>query len=486
MSAAELQERAAATSRTVVQERQPFSALPEGWSVIGRCRFGTGVPGPSATGCYALAHPEVGVALIDIAPDATPNAEARLRRALTAAEFWPDFPGTLPVMHDRVDGTALRSLHWVLEQGFAALPALTVPGGAAWMEGVQRAMAADSAWELPGQPKAMQDAPPAPSDTGEAAAAPPRSRSALPPRRWGRLAALPLAFAGTFALGLVSGFLLLDEPTPAAPAPPVAAAPPQSPAAPAQTAAVAAPEVGPRATDAATAAPAASARPSAVADATPRPAPQATAPAASTVAAPTPRPAPEATAPAAIPTPSTVAAATPRPAPEAAAPAPSTMAAVTPRPAPETAVPAAATAAATAPAAVPAPPPPLAAASPPAALQPVVSATAEAPASPPAPVQPPGVAQQASAPAVGAAGLVPSSPLETPLSHSMRVEPALPAAPPRAPSPPVRVSAPQQASRSAPVIDRACSQALFRFQQGERLTAAEQNFLRTGCSTARR
>jgi hypothetical protein len=59
-------------------------------------------------------------------------------------------------------------------------------------------------------------------------------------------------------------------------------------------------------------------------------------------------------------------------------------------------------------------------------------------------------------------------------------------APPRAPAPPpVRVSS-AQSSRPAPVIDRACSQALFRFQQGERLTAAEQNFIRTGCSTARR
>jgi hypothetical protein len=63
--------------------------------VIGRCRFGTGGPGPHATGCYALAHPEVGVALIDVAPNATPNAEARLRRALTAVEFWPRLPGHL-------------------------------------------------------------------------------------------------------------------------------------------------------------------------------------------------------------------------------------------------------------------------------------------------------------------------------------------------------------------------------------------------------
>ncbi len=413
--------------RLVAPERQPFPALPEGWSVIGRCRFGTGGPGPSATGCYALANPGVGVALIDVAPDATPNAEARLRRALTAAEFWPDFPGTLPVMHDRVDGTALRSLHWVLERGFATLPALTVPGGAAWIDGVQRAMAADSAWELPGHPKAVQDAPQGPADDAEAVPPPPRSRSARR-RRWGRLAALPLAFAGTFALGLVSGFVLLDSPAP------VAAVSPQPSAAPAQQAGAAAPEAAPRTTEAATVA--------AVA-----------APAPSTVAAATPRsPAPEAAAPAAPPTAATTAA--------------GAVPAVVPAPA---SIP-------TAPAAAPSR----------AASQPAPPAAAEAPASPPVPVEAPAPAQQAFSVAAGTGAAVPDSPAETRLSHSTPVEQSLPMAPPRAPAPPIRVSAPQQASRPVPVIDRACSQALFRFQQGERLTAAEQNFIRTGCSTARR
>ncbi|MBD0272948.1 MAG: hypothetical protein ICV73_13610, partial [Acetobacteraceae bacterium] len=237
----------AVASKSHGHERHPFSALPLGWAVIGRCRSGTGVPGPNATGCYALAHPQIGIALIDIAPDATPNAEARLRRALAASDFPSTFPGTLPVVHERVDGAALRSLGWVLERGFAALPALTVPGGTAWIEGVRLAMAADSAWELPGQPKAAPDALNlSAADAGAPAAstsAPPKSRLAPPPRRWGRAAALPLAFAGTFAIGLVSGFLLLDLRTPVAPPAPLAAAP-QPPAAAARTVA-AAPEKTP-------------------------------------------------------------------------------------------------------------------------------------------------------------------------------------------------------------------------------------------------
>jgi hypothetical protein len=36
-----------------------------------------------------------------------------------------------------------------------------------------------------------------------------------------------------------------------------------------------------------------------------------------------------------------------------------------------------------------------------------------------------------------------------------------------------------------PAIDRACSQALFRFQQGEALLPAERVYLREGCATRR-
>lgn len=418
--AADLDERAEPPPRPATPERHPFSALPEGWAVIGRCRFGTGGPGPHATGCYALAHPEVGMALIDIAPGATPNAEARLRRALTAAEFWPDFPGTLPVMHDRVDGTVLRSLPWVLDRGFAALPALTVPGGAAWIEGVQRAMAVDPAWELPGQPKAAPDAlPAAAADADAESAASPRPRTARP-RRWGRLATLPLAFAVTFAVGLVSGFLLLDSSSPPSSPPSAVVTVPQSATAPAHgpgTAATTAPsEAASAPSDTTTAGSAAPAIQHAAANGTPAPSADAGSPA----------------APAA--TPGSI----------------------------------------TAPAAQPS------------------TASAAAEAEPPPTAAPDDASTARQTAAINGAGnengngsaASPSS--ETRLSEPAAGDETLPMAPPPAPAPPTRVSAASQSSRSAPVIDRACSQALFRFQQGERLTAAEQNFIRSGCSTSRR
>ncbi|MBL6459239.1 hypothetical protein JMJ55_28355 [Belnapia sp. T6] len=129
-----------------------LAALPPGWRAIGRCRFGTAGPIGPASGCYALAHPLIGVALIDVAPDATPNAEARLRRALAAADFWSIFPGSLPVWHGRIEPGALRNLAGILAEGFNSLPPLTVPGKDRWVNAAQTAIADDQAWEVPGQP----------------------------------------------------------------------------------------------------------------------------------------------------------------------------------------------------------------------------------------------------------------------------------------------------------------------------------------------
>ena len=412
---------AASPSWSAQQERAPFPVLPDGWSVIGRCRFGTGVPGPHATGCYALAHPKIGVALIDIIPDATPNAEARLRRALTAVEFWPDFPGTLPVVHNRLDAAALRSLPWVLERWFTALPALTVPGGSAWIEGVRRAMAVDPAWELPGHPKPMPDAPPAATrdDEDPGASRKPRrgARASTRPRHWGRMATLPLAFGAVFALGLVSGFLLLESPAPVE-----------------QSAGANAPGQQ-------------SASAQAPIEATPKPAEVAAAQAAPVARPESPKPATEAVA-------------APRNDSAAVAAAASASVLAAARPAPLV---------------LPPPQP-----------EPAPAPATEAP--PPAAPEETGAMRKVAGAAVDAGSSAEAAPpLETRVSHAVPIAQALPLAPPRAPTPPpVRASSSQPSSARAPAIDRACSQALFRFQQGERLTAAEQNFVRTGCSTGRR
>lgn len=367
--------------QAVAMERLLLAVLPQGWSVIGRCRFGTAVPGPTATGCHALAHPEIGIALIDIAPDATPNAESRLRRALSAVDFWSDFPGYLPVWHGRLDGPAIRGLARIVQDRFSTLPPLTVPGGQAWIGAVRQAMVQDAAWEVPGQAERPIAPLPQPQDPEEA--------DEEPRRGWSRTL-LCLGFLGTFGLGLATGLLLmpLPEPVPpsAAPAPPERAA-----------------SVDP--------------------------------------------------VPAAVPAPAEPTADPPRV--ESPAPAPAISAAIAePAPTPRAE-----------PVVEPdqAEPPPVATAPLPAEPGPEALTTARI-----QPVTPD--SEEASAPAGTAS------------------EPELPPAPPPeppAPAPRRTAEAPVRPGRAVSGIDRACVLALFRFQQGEALSAAEQLYLRSGCSTRR-
>lgn len=308
-----------------------------------------------------------------------------MRRALAAAGFRSDLPGTLPVLHYRLHGPALQNLPRTLEEGFAALQPLTVPGTRAWVEVVRWALEADPSWELPGRPKATPEVPRARAggaDAGPPLTAPSRRRR----RRRRRFALLPLAFAATFALGLVSGFLLVESPPPeaqrAAPT-----APPQGAAAP-------------------------------------------------------PSAAPE----------------------EAGAAAPTAAPAEPPSVMPRWAAPAAE-------------------GLPPAVLPPLPSTTDAAA----APVEAP--ADSAPHPATpaedeGPVATAPTRPLE-PSAAPERAAEILPAPQPQATKAPVRAGA-ARTRRPAPVLDPACSEAMLRFQQSERLTSAEQAFVRAGCTAIRR
>ncbi|MBL6078098.1 hypothetical protein JMJ56_08775 [Belnapia sp. T18] len=169
----------------------------------------------------ALAHPAVGLALIDLIPNATPNAEARLRRALEAANFPERCPGTLPVWHGRVDPSMLRTLPKVVAEGFDALPPLGLGGPEGWIGAVQAALARDPAWEVPGRPRAAAPTPSAPdvAEEDEPGLAPRRRR-----RRW-------IGGGVVLACCLAAGIALLPAapaPTPPSPQPLAAAPAPES------------------------------------------------------------------------------------------------------------------------------------------------------------------------------------------------------------------------------------------------------------------
>jgi hypothetical protein len=333
--------------------------------MLGRCRTGTAGPVGYPTGCWALAHPTTGVALVDVAPDATPNAEARVRRALGAANFWPAFPGYLPVWHGRIELAAWRSLPGIMAEGFAELPPLTVPGKGAWIAAARAALAEDSAWSVPGAtPRGPRAMPVAALIDDEDEDAP-----ALARRPWRVRTGLVLGFAATFMVGLASGVILLsgEAPAPAAPTPP---APP-----PISLAALPIPPVR-------------------------------------EVAVPPVR--------------------------EVVVP-----------PVREVAVP---------------PPAPVAVRD----VEPVAAAPVAVAQPAPEPPQPTPVA---AAPAPGFGGADTGEPEEV-VSASLPLPPTVP-------------KAPVKAARAPDRIDRACTQAVFRFQQGLPLSPAEQAHVRNGCATRR-
>ncbi|NOG72105.1 SH3 domain-containing protein [Roseicella sp. DB1501] len=212
--------------------RPPALVLPPGWVGLERCNLSP-VPGQTVAVRHVLLHPFVGIALIDIAPDAAHGAEPALRARLDAAHFSAIFPGHLPVVHLQVTPQELRLLDTILPAAFANLPPISLPGGDGWVSVVRRALTPRSPGRGP-SPAAPGRAGRAPMLNREVAA----QRVGLPPasvrlpmqpygaggsRRSGLLVALALGSvaAVTAAVAVLWGGTPATEPAPA----PLAAAP---------------------------------------------------------------------------------------------------------------------------------------------------------------------------------------------------------------------------------------------------------------------
>ncbi|MCB4820909.1 SH3 domain-containing protein [Roseicella aerolata] len=118
----------------------PPSIVPPGWIGLERCNLSPAL-GQVLEVPHVLLHPEVGVALIDIAPGQTKEAEAAFRARLETARFAAIFPGYLPVIHLQVPPSALDQLAPLLTAAFADLPPVSLPGGDGWVSVVRRALA---------------------------------------------------------------------------------------------------------------------------------------------------------------------------------------------------------------------------------------------------------------------------------------------------------------------------------------------------------
>ncbi len=117
-----------------------IASLQPGWMVLTHCAFGSPAE-PPARVRYALVHPKVGVALLDVVPDRpAPEPVERLRRALEALGFRAIFGGWPPIVYRRLAPGQLPDLGIALAAAFALEGPLTLGGGDAWVGGVLRAL----------------------------------------------------------------------------------------------------------------------------------------------------------------------------------------------------------------------------------------------------------------------------------------------------------------------------------------------------------
>ncbi|MFC7553275.1 hypothetical protein ACFQU7_15050 [Pseudoroseomonas wenyumeiae] len=89
-----------------------FSDL--GWRALQGHSLGDGAPDPR----FILLHQDVGVVLLDAAPDTVPDPVVRLRRRLRAARFERRFPGHLPIIYCSLTEQDLWRLSVTLDSAF--------------------------------------------------------------------------------------------------------------------------------------------------------------------------------------------------------------------------------------------------------------------------------------------------------------------------------------------------------------------------------
>ncbi|MCC7282391.1 MAG: hypothetical protein IT556_08410, partial [Acetobacteraceae bacterium] len=150
--------------------------LDKGWKLLGA---GGIALGPSD---IVLAHPNVGVALLQIEPCWTPDAVQRLRDLLEDSGFSARFPGQLPVIHRRFRSELLPELPTLLGEAFAWQAPMSLPPGAPWIEALSAAIAdaRHEAGEAPAAGMGVAAAPPAPAAELAAPPAPSLPAPSLP------------------------------------------------------------------------------------------------------------------------------------------------------------------------------------------------------------------------------------------------------------------------------------------------------------------
>jgi hypothetical protein len=115
--------------------------LGGGWRVIDGCRLTP--DGPPVE--IVLAHPELGLAIMELEPRWTQGAEQLLQERLKATGFAARFPGHLPIIHRRLRREVLAELPMVLTEAFSWQDPLTISADLDWIEGLREALGATDA-----------------------------------------------------------------------------------------------------------------------------------------------------------------------------------------------------------------------------------------------------------------------------------------------------------------------------------------------------
>lgn len=113
-----------------------------GWIALRGCTLDAGGDAPVRVR-YALLHPKVGIALLDVVPGRTaPHAPDRLRRTLGAGKFHAEFGCIPPILYLCIPLRALSDVGHLLEHEFSRQPASALPRGDAWVTAAQAALSA--------------------------------------------------------------------------------------------------------------------------------------------------------------------------------------------------------------------------------------------------------------------------------------------------------------------------------------------------------
>ncbi len=136
---------------------QAVSTMRPGWIVSRRAMLDVDGAWLPAQTQYALLHPQIGIALLDVVPGTTTtHAAERLRQRLDAAGFHGEFERNPPIRYLCIPLPAIHDLGRLLDEEFGGHCPAKLPHGA-WVATAQRLLATELP-SIPAEPASQRNA----------------------------------------------------------------------------------------------------------------------------------------------------------------------------------------------------------------------------------------------------------------------------------------------------------------------------------------